>query len=66
VNCTDYEKSGSQIVDFDLPQTTIRCAGFGPAEVAKAQRRAKAGRNPDWNRRCTAVQENQSKEMEKE
>jgi hypothetical protein len=40
--------SGNKTVDFDVRQTTIRCAGFCPAEVAKVQPRANAGRNRDW------------------
>jgi hypothetical protein len=33
-------------------ETTIRCGGFGPAEVAKVQRRAKSVRNRDWKLRA--------------
>lgn len=40
----DWMVQGNQIVDFGLRQTTIRCAELCPAEVAKVQRRAKAGR----------------------
>jgi hypothetical protein len=43
--CEKKDGRVEQTVDPDLRQTTIRCAGFCPTEVAKIQRRAKAGRN---------------------
>jgi len=43
--CEKKDGRVEQTVDPDLRQTTIRCVGFCPTEVAKIQRRAKAGRN---------------------
>ena len=43
------DRPGDETVDFDLHQTTIRCAGFCPAEVAKVQPRANAGETETGN-----------------